>query len=228
MSDVAAGDGGFVAVGAAFPGGHPAAAIWTSTDGRSWEPVVNLPDGAGIGLNTVDWNGEIYVVVGHRDYVPAEGEQFTSARPETWISGDGVNWEFGGEIGPAAETGEVANPGRPVLAGSQWVAGGSIWTLATNQQRPAFFVSSDGANWETIELDDVGSGSLGTVVVLPDGSLLASGCESPGGTNSSQFGEACCRRVRGDRPTARPGHLGRSATCTLARWPDGATVSSGS
>ena len=78
-------------LGRGFPGGHAAAAIWTSTDGRSWEPVVDLPDGAGIGLNTVDWNGEIYLVVGHREDVPAEGEEFTGARPETWISVDGVN-----------------------------------------------------------------------------------------------------------------------------------------
>ena len=67
ISDVAGGGGRLVAVGAGFPGGHAAAAIWTSTDGRSWEPVVDLPDGAGIGLNTVDWNGEIYLVVGHRE-----------------------------------------------------------------------------------------------------------------------------------------------------------------
>ena len=246
------GDGRFVAVGAGFPDGHAAAAIWTSTDGRSWEPVVDLPDGAGIGLNTVDWNGEIYLVVGHREDVPAEGEAFTGARPETWISVDGVTWEFGGDIGPAVETGDVANPGRPVFTGSRWVAGGSISTLATNQQRPAFFVSSDGAEWETIELDDVGSGSLGTVVVLPDGGLLALGCESPGGTNSGQFGEACYQRpwrsddgtewtpgrdqrpVRGrDDPMGRPPHrhrergrpdgTGGEATSRLATSRDGVT-----
>ena len=74
ISDVAGGGGRLVAVGAGFPDGHPAAAIWTSTDGRSWEPVVDLPDGAGIGLNTVDWNGEIYLASGHREEVPAEGE----------------------------------------------------------------------------------------------------------------------------------------------------------
>ena len=123
--------------------------------------------------------------------------------------------KFGGDIGPAVETGDVANPGRPVFTGSHWVAGGSISTLATNQQRPAFFVSSDGAEWETIELDDVGSGSLGTVVVLPDGSLLALGCESPGGTNSGQFGRRATS-VRGDRTMAPSGRPARSATCT---WP---------
>jgi len=222
VSDVAAGDGRFVAVGAGFPDGQPAAAIWTSTDGRRWEPVVELPDVAGIGLNTVEWNGEIYLVVGHRDYVPAEGVQFTSARPETWISGDGVHWEFGGEIGPASETGEVANPGRPVFTGGRWVAGGSIWTLATNQGRPAFFVSPDGANWETIELDDVGSGSLGTLVVLPDGSLLASGCEAPGATNSGQFGEACYQRPwrseDGDQWT--PGEISDVYVGAMTRWGD--------
>ena len=213
---------GFVAVGAGFPDGHAAAAIWTSTDGLSWEPVVDLPDGAGIGLNTVDWNGEIYLVVGHREDVPAEGEAFTGARPETWISTDGVTWEFGGDIGPATETGDVANPGRPVFTGSRWVAGGSIFTLATNQQRPAFFVSSDGAEWETIELDDVGSGSLGTVVVLPDGSLLASGCESPGATNSGQFGEACYQRPwrSDDGTTWTPGEISDVYVGAMARWGD--------
>ena len=222
ISDVAGGGGRLVAVGAGFPGGHAAAAIWTSTDGRSWEPVVDLPDGAGIGLNTVDWNGEIYLVVGHREDVPAEGEAFTGARPETWISVDGVTWEFGGDIGPAVETGDVANVGRPVFTGSTWVAGGSISTLATNQQRPAFFVSSDGADWETIELDDVGSGSLGTVVVLPDGGLLALGCESPGGTNSGQFGEACYQRPwRSDDGTEwTPGEISDLYVAAMTRWGD--------
>ena len=221
VSDVVAGDGRLVAVGASFSDGHPDAAIWTSTDGAAWELLGGLPDGDGVGLNSVDWNGSVYLAMGLRDHVGADGEYLVS-RPETWMSEDGLSWEIGGEVGEAAETDEVANPGRPIFTGSRWIAGGSIWHNPTSQQRPAFFVSSDGAEWETVELDDVGSGSLGTVVVMPDGSLLATGCESPGGTNSGQFGEACYTRPwrSNDGFEWTPGEISDTYVGAMSRWGD--------
>lgn len=223
VSDVAAGADRFVAVGASQPSARISAAIWTSRDGVDWEPVDDVPMPEGVGLNSVDWNGELFLAVGHREEVPAEGEPFTGARPETWLSTDGVTWELGGEIGPSIESGDVANVGRPVFIGSRWVAGGSIWTLATNQGRPAFFASPDGIEWSTIELDGVGSGSLGSVVLLADGTLLATGCESPGPTNSGQFGEACYQRPwrSDDGLSWTAGPISDLNVGAMARWGDG-------
>ena len=193
VSDVAAGDGRFVAVGASFPDGHPAAAIWTSTDGLSWEPVVDLPDGAGIGLNTVDWNGEFYLVVGHRDYVPAEGEQFTSARPETWIS---VMASTGSSAArsvppPRPERSRIPDaPSSPTADGWQAARSGR-WPRISNVPHSSSARTGPTGRRRARRRR---LGSLGTVVALPDGSLLASGCESPGGTNSGRFGEACYQR----------------------------------
>jgi hypothetical protein len=222
VSDVVAGEDRIVAVGSTFPDGSPSAAIWVSTDGASWELLDGLPDGDGLAFSSIEWNGETYLALGYRDFVPPEGPQFTSARPETWLSEDGMHWEIGGEIGPARDSGEVANPGRPVFTGQRWVAGGAIYILETNQQRPAFFVSRDGTDWQTVELDDVGSGSLGTVVVMPDGSLLATGCEAPGGTNSGPFGESCYTRPwrSDDGLEWTAGEISDLHVGTMTRWGD--------
>jgi len=220
ISDVVAGEDRFVSVGAEFPDGKPDAAIWTSTDGATWELLEDLPDGENLGLTSVDWNGSVFLAMGLRDHIGAEGE-YVASRPEVWLSDDGLTWRTGGEIGPGADTDEVGNPSRPIFTGTRWVAGGSIWNLEDNQNRPAFFISSDdGATWQTVELDDVGSGSLGTVVVLPDGSLLALGCESPGATNSSQFGEACYQRPwRSDNGTEwTPGAISDTYVSAMTRW----------
>lgn len=194
LSGVVAGADRFVAVGAAYEGNTPTALVWTSTDGTTWE-VLHGPDGfEGVDLQQVAWDGSSYLAVGYRNYESPDGPQFSSAQPETWLSTDGLTWEPGGPIGPDVAGGEVANPGRPVPGGPGWVATGSIWSLADNQQRPAAFTSRDGAQWTTVELEGTGSGSIGQLVVMPDGTLLATGCESPGPTNSGQLGEGCYSR----------------------------------
>jgi hypothetical protein len=78
------------------------------------------------------------------------------------------------------------------------VTAGSISHLVQNQQRPAFFISSDGVEWTTIELEGTGSGSIGNVTVMPDNTLFAIGCESPGPTNSIGSGGCYTRAWRSE------------------------------
>jgi hypothetical protein len=196
--------------------------IWTSADGSTWEVVTVRGDLADLSFQSVAWDGSMFLALGGRTHHNADEPQLSSDRPETWVSTDGVTWEPGGEIGPAEETGEVANPGRPVAGGPGWVAGGSIWILAANLQRPAFFSSPDGREWTTIELDGVTSGGLGAVLPLADGRLFTTGCESPSPTNTSQFGEACYMRpwYSDDGETWTAGATLDVEIGSVARWGD--------
>lgn len=186
VADVAIGDR-YVAVGGRWGADGARGLVWTSVDGIGWEVVAQaFPD---VDLTAVAWDGTRYMAVAHR-----ADEEGANVYPESWTSADGLSWEPGGPIGPLPGSGEVANPSGLLTAGPRWLLGGSIWSLADNQQRPAFFTSADGVIWETVELRDVGSGSLGHLVELPDGTLFATGCEEPGGTNSGAFGASCLMR----------------------------------
>jgi hypothetical protein len=160
--------------------------------------------------------------MGYRNFESPDGPQFSTVRPETWISTDGLTWERGGDIGPDEESGEVANLGGPVAGGPGWVAAGSIWSLADNQQRPAIFASPDGVRWDTIELEGTASGSIGQLVVMPDGTLFATGCEAPGGTNSGAYGQGCYMRpwLSADGLAWTPGPVLDIELHSVARWGD--------
>jgi hypothetical protein len=221
LSSVVAGDR-FVAVGADLSSGSPTGMIWNSADGITWEIVADGDEFEDLEFQSIAWNGDTFLAVGYRSHEDPDDPQLSSFRPETWVSTDGLTWEPGGEIGPGEATREVANPGTPVAAGPGWVAGGSIWSMEDSQQRPAFFTSPDGERWTTIELEDTGSGSLGRVVVLPDGRLFATGCESPSRTNSGQYGEACYMRPwhSEDGVTWTVGETLDVEIASVARWDD--------
>jgi len=182
-SVVLAGDR-YVGVGGSYSeDGGDMSMVWTSSDGITWETVGDADDYAGISFSSVAWDGDAFVALGYRTVTNSDTPGDNTSRPEAWVSADGVTWERGGAIGPARETGEVANPDTPIAGGPGWVVGGSIWDLAENLQRPAIFTSTDGREWTTIELEGVVSGSLGTLMTLADGRLFATGCESPSPTN---------------------------------------------
>jgi hypothetical protein len=193
--------------------------IWNSSDGTTWEIVGNPADYEGVSFNSVAWDGEAFLATGYRTVANSDAPGDSTVRPEAWVSVDGVTWERGGEIGPARETGEVANPGVPVAGGPGWIVGGSIWIVDQNLQRPAIFVSPDGREWTTIELDDAGSGSLGTVLPLADGRLFATGCESPSPTNVNP---ACYMRpwYSDDGVNWAPGETLDVEVGSIARWGD--------
>jgi molecular chaperone DnaK len=86
-----AGEAGLVAVGWAASGGDVDAAVWTSTDGRSWD-LVRTADTAfgGAGdqrMSSVTWLGETLVAGGSST---AGGGDPDGA---VWLSADGTEWE---------------------------------------------------------------------------------------------------------------------------------------
>ena len=220
VTGVVAGDR-LVAVGSAFTDSGPSGLIWTSTDGLAWETVDG--DFDNMSFDSVAWDGSTYLAMAYRPYEPPEGPQYASERPETWLSSDGLTWERGGDVGPDETSGEVANARRLITAGPGWVASGAIWSLADNQQRPAFFTSRDGVRWETVELVGTGSGSMGRIVIMPDSSLFATGCESPGATNSGAFGEGCYMRPwrSDDGESWTSGAVLDVELADMVRWNDG-------
>lgn len=190
-----AGEGILVAVGSQAPAGATPAdegwggLIWMSPDAASWSLVDPPAEFERLTFSLVGWDGATFLAIGYRVGEPLDDGTFTPERPESWISSDGITWEPGGVLD------EGANPNRLVAGGPGWVMTGSVSTVADNQQRPVVFTSADGARWTTVELAGTGSGALGPVVVEDDGSLLATGCESPGETNSHATGELCIMRL---------------------------------
>lgn len=181
-------DGGVVAVGTADRLGETVestALVWRSIDGVAWELAAEFPD-ADL-LTTVAVGEPGLVAVGGR--MAADG----AVDWMLWTSTDGSSWTLIEELGSDVE------PGLPTWTQHGWVVPVRLLTPSADagggvQIAPALLRSPDGGAWERIELPGTGSGSLSSVIELPDGSLLAVGCESPGGTNSTQFGELCLTR----------------------------------
>ena len=222
VSDVATGDGLLVAVGGQYAGAEISALVWTSTDGATWDLIESPAKFDGRTFESVEWNGSTYLAIAEKNDESPEGPQFATARPETWLSTNGLTWELGGVIGPEEESGEVANPSRPMVGGPGWMTSGSIWSLADNQQRPAIFASADGVRWDTIELEGTGSGSIDEMVEMPDGTLFATGCESPGSTAPGMVGEGCYMRrwASDDGLDWAPGPMIDVEIRDMTRWGD--------
>lgn len=128
LVDVAAGPGGFVAVGTASVEGAPAATvIFRSADGRSWERIV--PPGA---LDTYAWS----IGGGSSGYLAAGNA--ADGGPASWLSADGASWERVPNDALGAAKGGLLDP-RP--EGEGWIALGSV------ADAPAFLRSADGIGW---------------------------------------------------------------------------------
>jgi hypothetical protein len=179
-------DGSWLAVGGGWAGDDPypaQALVWTSPDAVEWELVDGPPEFAGLSLASVVTDGETLLAVGYRAQEPREDGTADPDRPETWLSRDGVTWEFGG----AFEAG--ANPSELVPTDFGWVAGGTLWStepvtlngeiVPAAVQNPAFFSSRDGKTWETHRPEELTYGMVGTPVVEPDGTIRAESCETP-------------------------------------------------
>ena len=83
MSGVAAGPGGFVAVGTTPAGG---AAVWISPDGKAWNRVPDSPAFAGARMQSIAAAGPGYVAVG---WGPEDAAVWTSADGMAWIRDPG-------------------------------------------------------------------------------------------------------------------------------------------
>lgn len=183
------GAGGLVAVGSADRSSEEryesVAVVWTSVDGVAWEVA---PDGPTAEyLAGLAWDGQTLLAIGYRTVDQDQPDW------EVWASPDGRNWEL------AASLGTEVNPKAPISTSHGWVAPAMHLSASAEagggvQIAPAVLLSSDGRDWEVTVMPGTGSGSLSSIIELDNGSLLAFGCESPGATNSTQFGEMCLTR----------------------------------
>jgi hypothetical protein len=225
MTEVAAGVGGFVAIGedpTALRAGRPQSGlIWHSTDGLTWTIVGSGPEfelGACIegcpSMTDVAGGPSGFVAIGYR----------TGGAQVAWSSTDGRNWETipGSAFavkGSSVELSAVAaGPGGFVIAGALGPAGG-YWTT----ERAAFWTSPDGRAWTRSGPATPSTPSTVpyTVVVGGPGFVAVGGCRdgdrpcatawsSPDGTTwtqqtidaseSPRFGEAAASN--GDRVIA--------------------------
>ena len=198
MNDVAAGPGGFVAVGI---DGHTSggtqmvgsrgAAVWTSADGKRWTRLPTEADFAGAEMTRVIAGPSGYLAVG-LDMPAASVRQSTWPGPPIWISADGTHWKrvvadigaprTGVDVTGVAWTGhEYVIAGREFQSGFNGIAtspDGRTWT-ASELQAPA----PGGATLTIADLEAGGSPfvAVGWLSVAPD-SARAVVWESAGGS----------------------------------------------
>jgi len=156
VRDIAVGGPGYVAVGSYYRvGTGMTAAVWTSTDGRTWR--LN-PDQPAFERSLIDqvipWKGGL-VAVGCVRWSPMD-----CGPTRTWTSVDGSSWAA---ITPALPAGIVRLDLVSPAADRLWALGstsdeGSY--LAPDSPRPSWLTSLDGKTWETSPLQFLGGGQL--------------------------------------------------------------------
>lgn len=164
VRDVVAGGPGYVAVGAAArsQGVGMGEMIWTSPDGRNWEPIAQ-GDGTGvIGLGYFD------AVAEHDGILIAVGNNFAPGHIGNWTSTNGLDWvETGGPPGTRshdvtwAEAWLIVGDGSPP---------GDLSSQVPVVERSA----DDGATWQRDTLPPGNARTIWRIVATPDG-LLAVG-----------------------------------------------------
>jgi len=174
---VAAGEGGFVIVGAVVTPGAPHAAAWSSPDGRTW---TRSRDGPEMDIGPYFETGETPGTGGMLD-VAAAGPGFVAvgralrqeggSAPAAWTSVDGDTWV---RTDKGLDLGDADGLLSSVTAGGHGVvAVGLICQRCFNVAGGALVaVSGDGAAWTTQTID----GSAPLVQVAADGGpILAVG-----------------------------------------------------
>lgn len=157
--DIEAGGPGYVAVGSYYRvGTGMTAAVWTSTDGRTWRLNPDQPAlERSLVQQVLPWKGQLLAV----------GCELVSAidcgDTRIWTSSDGTTW---------AKVDVGLQPGLTLL----WVdhSPDRLWALGLNpdegmmlsRTRPPLLTSMDGGTWETSPLPMLGYGRLHP---LPDG-----------------------------------------------------------
>lgn len=129
LVDVAAGPGGFVAVGSASMDGRPTTTVaLRSADGRSWEREA-LPEAADTYVYSVAAGPAGYLASGNT----------ASGGGASWVSADGTTWQRAPTEALGAGTGGIIDPRAD---GAGWMA------LGSNGNTPLFLRSTDGIGWE--------------------------------------------------------------------------------
>jgi hypothetical protein len=172
---VTARDRGFMAAGAVCntDGTSCRAVTWSSPDGRTWAPPIDLPNGAGAGASRIVTGPAGYVVLGQR----CNGDP---CRLAVWASVDGVTWKEGvldgtNQISPDTRGLLAATGDRFVVVGSKdggisaWISrDGLAWDRKAHD--PASFGATTGNMVTGLDMMivDLGGGPTG-VVATGDG-----------------------------------------------------------
>jgi hypothetical protein len=177
VSDVVSTGTQLIAVGTAESGAESGdvAGVWTSPDGRTWEPAtVTQPAGT------------IAAVAAGPSRLVAVGTVFVeTSGPAAWTSVDGRTWEalppsaFAGSAGhkPGALEDVAAGPGGFVAVGSEVGAGGF---------RATAWHSPDGLVWTRTQ-SDMGGDSAGAVVQFGSGYVAAGWSPGENGDDRALF-----------------------------------------
>jgi hypothetical protein len=186
MLDVAAGPGGFVAIGYDSNPEAGGPAIWRSPDGRTWERI-GFPFGSSPAeayayrVVAVGASQDRYVIVGYHIAGFSTPAPAITAHAAAWTSPDGITWtrsvdNAAVDVGPCQDTGEEPDCGgmRAVVAtATGFVAVGQARTNGGNASRPAAWTSPDGLTWTRSDagldfdgrLSGVATGGPGLVAV---------------------------------------------------------------
>ncbi len=169
MVDVAATDGGFVAIGQAAGTG----AAWMSTDGISWAAVAGTPFGSdAVDLRGISFGARVLVAIGHT------ATDADSPGPlRTWWSANGERWT---EAPPDARF-DVLGEG-PLGAQVIWHRDRYV-LLGTLFEGPRAWTSADGKAWtDSVALPHEGGSGWGYVVdvATDDRTLIAVGDDQDG------------------------------------------------
>lgn len=167
LIDVAAGPGGFFALGddiaAGRPADRPGPVLLRSPDGRTWERLPGVPGVPPGYASAIGGGPKGYVAVGYTDPDPGA---------ILMVSADGVAWRL---IDPAT-AGDISDGiGAPIAVDGGWLAvgspGGALVVLR----------SMDGSTWEAtaVEGPDTNGTHLSRVLEGPHG-LMATGGASDG------------------------------------------------
>jgi hypothetical protein len=162
MESVTAGPDGFVAVGSdGFPGGNTqlpgarGAAVWLSSDGRTWTRAPSQTSFEGAVMFGVAHTSSGYVAWGEIHDPGGSGPSL----PPIWTSSDGLHWDRASGIGDAGGPG---NPIASVVAmGDRLVAVGSrqLPESADGIVVPAAWQSDDGGHSWTLASSPDASGA---------------------------------------------------------------------
>lgn len=167
LIDVAAGPGGFVAVGDHVGDERlderSRPLLLRSPDGQRWERIADVPGVPGGFATAIGGGPSGYVAVGFTDPEPG---------PILLVSADGVAWQL---IDPATAGAISDGIGAPVAVDGGWLAVGSPGGAL------AALRSLDGTTWEatTVEGSDTNGTHLSRVLQGPHG-LIATGGASDG------------------------------------------------
>jgi len=181
-----------------------------SVNGLNWANVPNTTFGSNDGINSVAWNGNIYIAVGFR--LGSSGKYYA-------FSNDGLTWTAG--------SGSLGTREHIAFGGGVWIAGRN-WATEFN------YSEDDGNTWKTIYVEDksnttgVLSGSINKIT-YGNGTFVATGTRTITGQNlpvivySTDGKEWKTSKIEGTV------YLGSSETFTSVAWGGGkfVAVSSG-